>query len=73
MSHIRQKLIAQEPKYQKMNISKLMQSLNLKQNELCTHVLQAIDTQNDPIHIFIEGGAGVGKTQVAGAIYQSIE
>ena len=52
---------------------KLMQSLNLKQNELCTHVLQAIDTQDDPIHIFIEGGAGVGKTQVARAIYQSIE
>ena len=38
---------------------KLMQSLNLKQNELCTHVLQAIDTQHDPIHIFIECGAGV--------------
>ena len=52
---------------------KLMQSLNLKQNELCTHVFQAIDTQHDPIHIFIEGGAGVGKTQVARVIYQSIE
>ena len=52
---------------------KLMQSLNLKQNELCTHVLQAIDAQDDLIHIFIEDGAGVGKTHVARAIYQSIE
>ena len=51
----------------------LMQSLNIKQSELCTHVLKAVDTQNDQMCIFIEGGAGVGKTQVAKAIYQSLE
>ena len=51
----------------------LMQSLNLKQSELCVHVLKAVDTQNDQMCIFIEGGAGVGKTQVAKAIYHSLE
>ena len=51
----------------------LMQSLNLKQSELCAHVLKAVDTQNDQMCIFIEGGAGVGKTQVAKAIYHSLK
>ena len=51
----------------------LIQSLNQKQNELCTHIIQSIDTQPDPIYIFIEDGAGVGKTQLAKAIYQSVE
>ena len=37
------------------------------------HVLKAVDTQNDQMCIFIEGGAGVGKTQVAKAIYYSLE
>ena len=51
----------------------LMQSLNLKQSELCAHVLKAVDTQNDEMCIFIEGVAGVGKTQVVRAIYHSLE
>ena len=51
----------------------LMQSLNQKQSELCTHIIQSIDTQTDPLYIFIEGGVGVGKTQLAKAIYQSVE
>ena len=46
----------------------LMQSLNLKQSGLCAHVLKAVNTQNDQMWIFIEGGAGVGKTQVVKAI-----
>ena len=51
----------------------LMQSLYQKQNELCTHIIQSIDTQTDPLYIFIEGEAGVGKPQLAKAIYQSVE
>ena len=51
----------------------LMPSLNLKQSEMCAHVLKAVDTQNDQMCIFIEGGAGVGKTQVAKPIYHSLE
>ena len=51
----------------------LMQSLNQKQSKLCTHIIQSIDTQTDPLYIVIEGGAGVGKMQLAKAIYQSVE
>ena len=51
----------------------LMQSLNQKQSELCTPIIQSIDTQTDLQYIFIEGGAGVGIMQLAKAIYQSME
>ena len=46
----------------------IMQSLNLRQGKICTHVMQWIQTKTDPMHTFIEGGAGVGKTKVARAI-----
>ena len=51
----------------------LMQSLNQKQSELCAHIIQSLNTQTYPLYIFIEGGAGVGKTQLAKVIYQSVE
>ena len=51
----------------------LMQSLNLKQNEICIHVMHWVQTKTEPLHLFIEGGAGVGKMQVDKAIYQSME
>ena len=50
----------------------LMQSLNLRQSEICAHVMQWIQTRTDPMHIFIEGGAGVGKTKAVKAIYESM-
>ena len=50
----------------------LMQSLNLRQSEICTHVIQWIQRRTEPMHIFIEGGAGVGKTKTAKAIYESM-
>ena len=52
--------------------TKLMQTLNLRQSEICAHVMQWIQTKTDPIYIFIEGGAGVGKTRTAKAIYESM-
>ena len=50
----------------------LMQSLNLRQSEICAHVMQWIQTRIEPMHIFIEGGAGVGKIKAAKAIYESM-
>ena len=50
----------------------LMQSLNLRQSEICAHVMQSIQTRTEPMHIFIEGGAEVGKTKAAKAIYESM-
>ena len=32
-----------------------------------------MQTKTEPLHIFIEGGAGIRKTHVARAIYQSVE
>ena len=49
-----------------------MQSLNLRQSEICAHVMQWIQTRTEPVHIFIEGGAGVGKTKAAKANYESM-
>ena len=49
-----------------------MQSLNRKQSEICTHIIQHIDTTQQQMFIFLEGGAGVGKTQCAKTIYESI-
>ena len=42
--------------------NKIMQSLNVKQNELCNHVIHWKQTREEPMHIFTEGVAGVGKT-----------
>ena len=39
----------------------IMQSLNLRQSEICTHIMQWIQTKIDPMHIFIEGGVGLEK------------
>ena len=35
--------------------------------------MEWIQTKSEPLHIFIEGGAGFRKTCVATAIYQSME
>ena len=71
--HIKHRLTIPGTKKTDSEYVQLMQSLNLKQSELCAHVLKAGDTQNDQMCIFIEGGAGVGKPQVAKAIYHSLE
>ena len=52
--------------------TQLMQTLNLRQSEICAHVMQWIQTKTEPMYIFIEGGAGVGKTKAAKAIYESM-
>ena len=51
----------------------LMQSLNLEQSEICIHKMEWIQSKSEPLHIFIEEGLGVRKTQVAKAMYQSME
>ena len=60
--------IMQDKEYER-----LMQSLNLEQSERCIHIMEGIQTRSEPLHIFIEGGAGVGKTHGAKAMYQSME
>ncbi len=51
----------------------MVQSLNEKQFQIYTHILQHISKDNaQPIHTFITGGAGVGKSMVLRCIYQGL-
>ena len=52
---------------------KLMQSLNRKQSEIYTHIIQHKGTTQEQMFIFLEGGAGVGKVQCAKVIYESVK
>ena len=50
----------------------VMQCLNTKQYELCTHVMHKIHDTKEQMCIFIEGGAGVGKTLLGRALSETI-
>ena len=50
----------------------IMRSLNRKQSEILIHIMQHLRSTEDRMYIFIAGGAGVGKTQVANALNASI-
>lgn len=36
------------------------------------HVLHSIKTSNDPLRLFLSGGAGVGKSTVTNALYEAL-
>ena len=50
----------------------MIRSLNTKQREIFMYVLNNVKTQSTPFHIFITGGAGVGKSVVISAIHQAV-
>ncbi len=51
----------------------MVRSLNEKQFQVYTHVMQHVSKGNpNPLHIFITGGAGVGKSMVLRCIYQGL-
>ena len=50
----------------------LMQKLNRKQYDLCTHIMHQLENNTDQMFIFLEGGAGVGKTCVGRAMCETI-
>ncbi|XP_052706659.1 zinc finger CCCH domain-containing protein 13-like [Crassostrea angulata] len=51
---------------------KLVASLNLKQQEFFNHVMQWIKYKQEPIHAYLSGGAGVGKSVLIRALYQAL-
>ena len=51
---------------------RIIRSLNTKQREIFMYVLNKVKTQSTPFHIFITGGAGVGKSVVISAIHQAV-
>ena len=50
----------------------IMRSLNRRQNEILIHVMEQLRSSAQKMYIFLEGGAGVGKTQVANALNASM-
>ena len=49
-----------------------MRTLNKKQYELCIHVVQQLEEEAEPMHIFIEGGDGVVKACLGHALMETI-
>lgn len=51
---------------------KLMVSLNVKQQDYLMHVLNAVKCNEKPFYHFIGGEAGVGKSRLITALYQTL-
>ena len=50
----------------------LLKSLNLRQREFFNHIIHCIKCRDVPFYAFLSGGAGVGKSVVIRALYQSL-
>ena len=50
----------------------LVRSLNLRQREFFNHVLYWLKCKDEPLYAFLSGGAGVGKSVLIKALYQSL-
>ena len=50
----------------------LLRSLNLRQREFFNHIVHWIKCKDEPVYAFLTGGAGVGKSVVIRALYQSL-
>ena len=51
----------------------MVRLLNKKQRQFFTHVLQHLNCQNDtPLHVFLSGGAGVGKSLLIKTLHQAL-
>ena len=54
------------------NYYALVRSLNGKQRQFFNHVLHSVKTRDDPLRLFLSGGAGVGKSTVTNALYEAL-
>lgn len=50
----------------------LVRSLNEEQRQFFYHVLHSVKTKDDPLRLFLSGGAGVGKSTVTNALYEAL-
>ena len=50
----------------------LLRSLNLRQREFFSHIVHWIKYKYEPVYAFLTDGAGVGKSVVIRALYQSL-
>lgn len=51
----------------------LLQNLNKEQRAIFYHVLHWYKTKREPMHLFVTGGAEVGKSLLLKAIYQRLQ
>ena len=49
-----------------------MRTLNREQIQFFYHVLHSVKTSNEPLRIFLSGGAGVGKSWVLNLLYEAL-
>lgn len=54
------------------NYRELLRCLNTKQRHFFNHVVHWIKTKDAPLYAFLTGGAGVGKSVVIRALYQTL-
>ena len=50
----------------------LLRTLNLRQREFFNHIVHWIKCKDEPVYAFLTGGAGVGKSVVIRALYQTL-
>ena len=50
----------------------LLRSLNLRQREFFNHIVHWSKCKDEPVYTFLTGGAGVGKSVVIRALYQTL-
>ena len=55
-----------------MNFLKKIQILNTGQRQIFDHVMKDVITERKSPHLFITGGAGVGKTLLLHILYNSL-
>ena len=46
--------------------------MNEKQRQFFYHVLHSVKTSDDPLRLFLSGGAGLGKSTVTNALYEAL-
>ncbi|KAL5006836.1 hypothetical protein ScPMuIL_015642 [Solemya velum] len=62
-----------EQRMKDVDYHELLRSLNKKQREFFDHVIHWMKTRhNKPFHLFLTGGAGVGKSIVIRCLYQAL-
>lgn len=55
------------------NLNDMISSLNMEQTRLLHHVIRAMRETKEAFHIFVSGGAGVGKSRLLTIIEQSVK
>ena len=50
-----------------------IEKLNSQQREFLYHIYHWVQTKDEPFHVFLSGGAGVGKSVLIDAVYETLQ